>query len=247
MKCLLQALTAAVLITAVHISGVALAQNNGVSVPPKTGGAQTRQVKPVSAASPSDPLADGAEIFENLTEASPVITASAFNDSMAKFTTLYPKISAHLSPDRKKRLDFMVAGVRKAWEKGNRGSMAIDSIEIYRLLQESIDHSKQPVPIEVPLLDYAGFKLKALLLAKHPDWKQVRKTTQEASAWWAAIKSRVTDKSLSDGMAYTVFGIKEASGLKDAKFLGFTAEVDLILVDGLEAFFNSHAPSAPSH
>lgn len=242
MKFLLQPLIVAALITTAQLSGVAFAQTNGVSVTPKANLAQTRQVKSMTAANTTDPLADGAEIFENLTEASPVINAAAFNDSMAKFEALYPNISVHLSPDRKKRLDFLVAGVRKAWHKGDRGPMAIDSIEIYRLLQESIDHSGQPVPVEVPMLDYAGFKFKALLLSKHPDWKQVRKTTQEASAWWAAIKTKVTDKSLRDAMAHTIVGIKEASDLKDPKLLGFTAEMDLILVDGLEAFFNSHAP-----
>ncbi|MHB1074368.1 hypothetical protein [Thiobacillus sp.] len=242
MKYLNQSLTAVFLVTAVQVSGVVFAQSNSVFVPAKTNLAQT-QVKPVTAASPSDPLAAGAEIFENLTESSPVITAAAFNDSMAKFKSLYPKITMRLSPARKKQLDLLVSGVRKDWEKGNRSSMAIDSIEIYRLLQESIDHRNQPVPIEVPLLDYAGFKLKALLLAKKLDWIQIRKTTQEAAAWWALINTKVTDKSLRDAMAHTVVGIKDASDLKDPKLLGFAAEMDLILVDGLEAFFNSHAPN----
>lgn len=241
MKLTLKPLTAAVLIATAQLSGAAFAQAKDVSVAARMDLAQAAQVLSTTAANKADPLAGGAEIFENLTEAAPVMDAVAFKKSLAEFETLSPSISAHLSPDRKKRLDFLVTGVRNAWQKGDRGAMAIQSIEIYRLLEESIDHSGQPVPVEVPMLDYAGFKLKALLLSKQPDWKQVSKATQEASAWWAAIETHITDKSLGEAMAHTIAGLNEAVTRKDSRLLRFAAEMDLILVDGLEAFFNSHA------
>ncbi|MDP2818639.1 MAG: hypothetical protein Q8O29_10280 [Polaromonas sp.] len=238
MKLIFKPLTVAVLISAAQLSGVVLAQTTIVT---KMDLAQTGQVSPTTATAKADPLAGGAEIFENLTEASPVIDAAAFKKSLAKFETLYPAISAHLSPDRKKRLDSLVSGVRNAWQKGDRGAMAIQSIEIYRLLEESINRSGQPVPVEVPMLDYAGFKLNALLLSHQPDWKQAGKTAQEAAAWWTAIEAHITDKSLRDAMTHTIAGIKEAVVRKDPKLLRFAADMDLILVDGLEVFFNSHA------
>lgn len=237
MKLTLKPLTVAVLIATAPLSGVVFAQTTLVA---RMDRAQTGQVSPATAAAKADPLAGGAEIFENLTEASPVIDAAAFKKSLAKFETLYPAISAHLSPDRKKRLDSLVSGVRNAWQKGDRGAMAIQSIEIYRLLEESINRSGQPVPVEVPMLDYAGFKLNALLLSPQPDWKQAGKTAQEAAAWWTAIEAHITDKSLRDAMAHTIAGIKEAVARKDPKLLRFAAEMDLILVDGLEMFFNAH-------
>lgn len=241
MKIALKPLTVAILITAAQFCGVAFAQTKGVSVPAKTALAQTGQVPSTTAAKKADPLAGGAEIFENLTEAAPVMDAAAFKKSLAAFETLYPSISTQLSPDRKKRLDSLVTGVRNAWHKGDRGAMANQSIEVYRLLEESIDRSGQRVPVEVPLLDYAGFKLKALLLSKQPDWKQAGKTAQEASAWWTTIEARVKDKSLGSAMAHTIAGIKEAAARKDSRLLRYAAEMDLILVDGLEVFFSSHA------
>ncbi len=102
--------------------------------------------------------------------------AVTFKKSLSEYQTLYPEICLHLSADRKVRLDVLVIGVRNAWQKGDRGVMAIQSIEAYRLLQESIDHSGQPVPVEVPMFDYAGFKLNGLLLSTQPDWKQVANT-----------------------------------------------------------------------
>ncbi len=215
-------------------------QANSGSVIPGVVLAKNGQAMSVTATNPEDSMAAGAEIFENLTESSPELNAPAFDDSMTKYETLRSNISEQLAPDQMKRLDALLANVRKSWQKRDRGSMAIQSIEIYRLLQESIDHTNQPVPAEVPLLDYAGFKIKALLISKDPDWEQVRKTAHEATLWWASTKSKVTDGALRDAMDHTVMGINDAARLKDTRLLKFSAEMDLILVDGLETFFNTH-------
>ena len=227
-----------VLIAVAQLSGAALAQTKGAAVAPDPGMAQSPSMS-TKASDKSNPLVRGAEIFETLTEAAPALEATAFKKSLSEFEALYPEISLLLRADAKRRLDSLVTGVRTAWRKADRGALAIESIEIYRLLQESVDYRGQPVPVEVPMLDYAGFKLKALLLSARPNWKQVGKTAQEASAWWAAIESRVTDKSLREAMAHTSAGIKDGAVRKEVKLLRFTAEMDLILVDGLEAFFNS--------
>lgn len=238
MKFILRPL-AAVLIPTLHFSGAAFAQTEDAFAAAKLDLAQSGRAPSTAAINKTDPLADGAEIFENFTESSPVMDAAAFNKSLAKFEALYPSISARLSTDGKKRLDSLVTEIRSAWRQGNRGAMALESIEAYRLLTESMDRSGQPVPLEVPLLDYTGFKLKALLLSKQPDWKEVGRTAQEASVWWAAIEASITDKSLREAMAHTIAGIKEAGDRKDPGLLRFTADMDLILVDGLETFFNS--------
>jgi hypothetical protein len=138
------------------------------------------------------------------------------------------------------RLDTLVTGVRNAWQKGDRGPMAIQSIEAYRLLQESINRKGQLVPVEVPLLDYAGFKLNGLLLSTQPDWKEIAKTAQEASKWWAAIGPKIGDNTLRDAMDHTINGLKNAAARKDPKLLRFAAAMDLILVDGLETYYSSH-------
>ncbi|TKB71289.1 MAG: hypothetical protein E8D46_18145 [Nitrospira sp.] len=215
---------------------------SGTATPPQ-GMAQIQQMPTQAAIETTTLLVSGAEIFENLTETSSVMDAAAFKASLAEFEMLYPEIAARLSADHKKRVDSLVTGIRNAWRQGDRGAMAIRSIEVYRLFQESIDHRNRPVPVEVPLLDYAGFKLKALLLATHPDWKQIAHTTQEALTWWDAIESQITDKVLREAMAQTIAGIKNASARKDSKLLRFAVELDLILVDGLEMFFSSHQPA----
>ena len=118
--------------------------------------------------------------------------------------------------------------------------MAIQSIEAYRLSQESIDRTGQPVPVEAPLLDYADFKLNALLLSTQPDWKQIADTAQEAAMWWTAIGPRITDKTLRDALNQTVNGIKDAAARKNPELLRFAANTDLVLEDEVETFFSAH-------
>ena len=229
----------AALIVATQLMGNAFCQTSSSPTVREPALAQNGHTNPTAVANPADSLIAGAEIFENLTENSPELDATAFNELMTKFEKLRPVISAQLTPDRRMQLERLLTGLRKSWQHSDRGSMAVGSIEIYKLLQESMDPIHRSVPVEVPLLDYAGFKIKALLISKHPDWEQVRRTAHEATQWWASINQRVVDHSLRDAMDRTIVGINEASSMKDIRLLTFAAEMDLILVDGLESFFNS--------
>ena len=243
LKPFLKPLRKAVLIgVGLHL-GSAFAQTSGASVRAKAGVAQTQQAPALAATDTADRLASGAEIFENLTEGAAAMDAATYKKALSEFEKLYPEIYPRLPPDRKIRLDTLVTGVRNAWQKGNRGAMAIQSIEAYRLLQESIDHGGQLVPIEVSLLDYAGFKLNGLLLSTRRDWKEVARTAQEASKWWSAIGPGIADKTLREAMDHRIEGINDGAARNDPELLRFAAAMDLILVDGLEAFFGSHPPT----
>jgi hypothetical protein len=93
------------------------------------------------------------------------------------------------------------------------------------------------VPVQVSLLDYAGFKLKVLLHAKSPDWAVLRKTTEEASRHWTALESRVPDKGLRDAVNTMITGMNKAITAKNAEMAVFAAQIDLALVDLLEGYF----------
>lgn len=241
MKLDFQPLAAVVLLSSIALlPGAAWSQPAAVSSVPPAHGTPAQPAPPNAAPVQAGPLADGAEIFENLTESAPTIDAAAFQKALAQFQALQPAISQRLPAERQQRLDTLVSGLRSAWQKGDRAGMAVQSIEAYRLLEESIDHSAQAVPLQVYLLDYAGFKLDALLLTTPPDWKQITQTAHEAAGWWAAIGPRITDKTLQGAMAQTVNGLQEAAAKKNPELLHFAAQMDLTLVDGLEAFFGSH-------
>ena len=97
--------------------------------------------------------------------------------------------------------------------------------------------------MQVAQLDYVGFKIHALLSSSPVNWAQVSETFHEASTWWSAIEPHTADATLKEAMNRTLLGMKEAADQKDAKLMRFGADMELILVDGLETFFTAHPSS----
>ena len=94
------------------------------------------------------------------------------------------------------------------------------------------------------LLDYVGFKVNALLASSSTNWSQIADTVREAQAWWRAIEPHASDATLKEAMNRTLLGMKEALDQKDAKVMHFAADMELILVDGLETFFLANPRSS---
>ncbi len=121
--------------------------------------------------------------------------------------------------------------------QGDNETLALKSVEAYRILIESLDVNSLVVPIQVSLLDYAGFKFEALLHAKATDWLALEKVAEETQQQWAATHPRVTDKGLSDAVDTAIAGMYKASIEKNAGMAVFAAQIDLALVDLLEGYF----------
>jgi hypothetical protein len=192
---------------------------------------------------PTDALSQGSEIAEQLSENAPSIDAAAFNKAMSDINELDARLAKALSPDRKKALDALVTSLGGAWTIGDRSAVGVQAIDVYRVLQEALPRGPKAVPVQVAQLDYVGFKVNALLSASSVNWAQVSETVREASTWWSAIEPHTSDATLREAMNRTLLGMKEATDQKDAKVMHFAADMELILVDGLETFFTAHPRS----
>jgi hypothetical protein len=191
----------------------------------------------------TDALFQASEIAENLSESSPSIDAAAFDKAMSDIDSLDPRLAKTLSPDRKQALDTLVTAMRSAWTRADRSAMGVQAIDAFRLLQEAMPRGPKAIPVQVDQLDYAGFKVKALLSSSSVDWAQVSNTVREASTWWSSIEARTADVTLKDAMNRTILGMKAAADQNDPKLMNFAADMELILVDGLETFFTAHPRS----
>ena len=187
-----------------------------------------------------DPLFQASEIAEQLSENAATIDAATFKKAVANVTALDARLSTSLSADRKKALDTFETGIRNAWQTGNRSALAVQSIEAYRVLQESMPRGARSLPVQVAQLDYSGFKAKGLLLSPSVDWMRMTRVDLQASQWWSGIEPRVSDATLKEGMNRALLGMKQAVASKDARMLSFAADMELVLVDGLEASFATH-------
>ena len=99
------------------------------------------------------------------------------------------------------------------------------------------------MPVQVAQLDYAGFKVNALLSSSSVNWAQVSDTVRAALTWWSAIKAHTSDAWLKESMSRILLGVNEAADQKDPKIMHLAADMALILVDGLETFFTTHPRS----
>ena len=190
-----------------------------------------------------DALSQASEIAEQLSENAPTIEAAAFAKSMSDLGALNARLTTSLSPVRQKALDAFVAGMRDAWAAKDRSALAVQSIEAYRVLQEAVPRGPRTVPVQVAQLDYVGFKVNALLASSSTDWTRIADTVREAQTWWTAIESHTSDATLKEAMNRTLLGMKVAAEQKDAKVMHFAADMELILVDGLETLFLAHPRS----
>lgn len=185
---------------------------------------------------PTDALSQSSELAEQLSENASSIDAAAFKKTMSDINALDARLAKALPPERKQALDALVTEIQSAWATGDRSALGVKAIETYKVLQEAVPRGPKTVPLQVAQLDYAGFKVNALLSSKSMNWAQVSGTVREASTWWSAIEPRASDATLKEAMDRTLLAMKEAADQKDPKVMHFAADMELILVDGLETF-----------
>ena len=144
-----------------------------------------------------------------------------------------------LTVEAAKQYDDLMGSLKKATTDKDPLVAADASIELFRLLIDSLDAEHLEVPKEVGLLDYVGFKVHVLTASPKPDWIAIRKTVEDGSKWWKAIESKVGDKKLGDAIRSTMRGLHEAAKTENLAMVNFAAQIDLDLVDLLEAEFEN--------
>jgi hypothetical protein len=185
----------------------------------------------------NDALYAAAEPFEAVTEAgldgAGAKTAAAVKTAEAGRSAT----RALLTPTAAARFDRLFDELTGAQAKKEGVAVAVQAAEIYKLLVSSVDASILTVPMEVSLLDYAGFRTNALLKAAGPDWQALAATAHEANSNWAKIRGGVTDQKLQAAMDRAQAGLASAAQKHNAGLGQSSAADDLNLVDALEAYF----------
>lgn len=189
---------------------------------------------------PTDVLSQSSELAEQLSENAASIDGAGFKKATSDISALDARLATTLPPERKQALDALLTDIQSAWATGDRSALGVKAIEAYRVLQEAMPRGAKTVPLQVAQLDYVGFKVNALLSSKSVNWAQVSGTVREASTWWAAIEPHASDATLKEAMNRTLLAMKEAADQKDPKVMHFAADMELILVDGLETLFTAH-------
>lgn len=194
----------------------------------------------VNAATPAEQnekLLKATDPFEGLTESALDGDAATIAKwfKAAKATRIAAR--ALLASEAAARFDKLFDALTAAQGKKNNVAVALQAAELYKLLVLSCDASALAVPMEVNLLDYAGFRTNALLKAAAPDWQAIAYTAHEANGNWAKVRDRVTDKKLQANMDKAQAGLTSAALKRDVALSQASAKSDLALVDDLEGYF----------
>lgn len=196
---------------------------------------------PVLAATKTDgnnALLAGAEAFENIAESALTLDQATYVKLFADYRANATAVNNALTPTQRNELRVNVVGVERRWKGGDRNAVALDAVEAYRTLVSAVDRKALPVPVNVALLDYTGFRLNALLAGgKSPNWPAIWRTVVEGQGFWRAIKPQIKDDTLADAMDRSMSALETAAKERNPRLLGYAADMDLILVDGLEAYY----------
>jgi hypothetical protein len=205
--------------------------NTVAAVPPPT---------TAPAQAPAPQLA-AAEPFEALTETASTASRAELQTAALKAEAAAAAVRGYLSPQAAGELASHVVEMRAALQKDNRADMAIASVEAYRTLVSAAPRAQ--VPMEVNLLDYAGFRYQADLRATPIRWADMAQAGTFARSQWATLSPQVTDPSLRSRVQDAMEGLRIAQEQRDPAQADRAARMQLDLVDELEAHFNARPPS----
>lgn len=190
---------------------------------------------------PNQVLLAATSPFEDLTESALANNPRGMQQALKAYGDQAAAVDQVLSPPARQEMASLIARIRQAEQKGDNQSVALNAVEAYRVLVESLDPNGLVVPIQVSRLDYSGFKLKVLLAATPPDWSAIQKTVEEVEGQWYALEPRVGDKALRDAVKTVIAGLNQATSASNLEMAVFAAQMDLAVVDLLEGYFERAA------
>lgn len=201
--------------------------------------ASAPEPKAPAAATPAVPTTaplPASEYFEGLTEQAFTASPAALDALIEQAGEAAARDGKALAPPTAATLARRLTEIDVARASLNRADLAIASVECYRLLV-SAGPVREAAPVQVSLLDYAGFRYGADLGAQPVRWDDAGAAADFAAAQWRQIEPRVTDAALRGRFAAAVTGLKAAVQTRDLAAARRVDQTELDLVDELEAFF----------
>lgn len=196
-------------------------------------------VPKTSGASDKVRLLAAAEPFEGLTEIAFNPHKTKVDAAIAKAQTAAALVRSLLPANVQKILDTRMTEIQSAHAARHPADLALSAVEIYRLLVTQ-GAGASPVPKEVSLLDYAGFRFTADLKATPPRWADMSAAAEFAKKNWAVVKPQINSPATAAKFQAAIDNMAASAGIKNVDRGRASAKAELDLVDVLEQTFNGH-------
>lgn len=195
------------------------------------GTADTTADAQVSAA-PS-PLEKVASDSEDLMDAAILADATKEQAALDKLKSDWVSLSA----DQKNQWNAQVQQIETDIKAGDHTTAGLAAAELYKGLVEAQDWSGKPVPKNVALLDYDGFRAEILANAPTPDWSALKSVATEAQARLDRLS--IGDENLADVTRGIVTTLAYAADNQVQPLAKTAAKQMLAVVDLLEGHFEA--------
>lgn len=212
-----------------------LASCNQEAKKPENQGAAVDKARPV-APSPTAQLLAAAEPFEKLTETAFTAPLAELDKTVLEARTAGIDVKALLSAEASRRMDGLLADIKDKRQKEERAAIALSSIEIYRLIVSAVP-GDAPVPVEVSLLDYAGFRYQADLKSSPVRWADMAEAVRFARAQWSKVTPRVAAPNLAAKVEKSLSDMERAAQARQQEAAAAAVVIELDSVDLLEGYF----------
>lgn len=173
--------------------------------------------------------------FEDIVEFALAGADSDISKALAAADRQAAGVKTVLTASAAAQFSALLADLHRAVKDKAHHQTASNAVATFRLLVDNLQAKSLKEPKEVALLDYAGFNLRILAAAPSPRWQDIHKTAGEAARWWATIKPQISQKGLRDAFDTTIRGLNDAVKQENLPMLRFAAQIELDLVDLLEA------------
>lgn len=183
-------------------------------------------------------LFDSAEAYENLTEKSYAADAKTLADLSANAEKQARACLSNLNPSDTDAVSRRLDAVQAALRSNDRAAVSRNAVEVYRIFVTAEMREPNGVPLQVSLLDYAGFRMQADLQAAEPDWADVEAALSVAEQQWSGIETKITYLGLRESFAAELDHIRKAAEERNASEAKEAVRTELDQVDLLEQYFS---------
>lgn len=123
----------------------------------------------------------------------------------------------------------------------NRTDLALAAVEGYRVLVSAQVRTATDMPLEVALLDYAGFRYQAGAASTPPLWDDMRQAVEVAEQQWRSVAPRISDPAIKTQFSSDLAALRIAVDRSDVAAARTAAVSELAHVDLLERHFSDRA------
>lgn len=192
----------------------------------------------ISPADRNEKLLGYNEAYESLTEVSLSSDTKKISIAWKEAKSQRDEIVGLLDEAAVKKFDELLANAAQANKQKKNVELSLAAVELYKFVVLACDASVLDVPASVHLLDYAGFRSKALLQMQPIDWKAIADNSFNAQTEWQKVNGQVSDKNLSKSVNEAIDGMVKGASAHDADLVKSATESELALVDELETNLN---------